>query len=86
MYRSAASTRRERTFQSLRAAPSRTREARWLTKAQPSHPLTPMDISDLKYARSGELHIAYQQWGSGPDLIIIPVLVASVELAWEQEV
>ena len=45
-----------------------------------------MDISDLKYARSGELHIAYQQWGSGPDLIIIPGLVASVELAWEQEV
>jgi len=45
-----------------------------------------MDISEIKYARSGDLNIAYQRWGAGPDLIIIPGLVSNVELAWEQEV
>jgi class 3 adenylate cyclase len=45
-----------------------------------------MDISELKYARSGDVDIAYQQYGSGPDLVIIPGLVCNVELAWEEEV
>jgi len=45
-----------------------------------------MDISDIKYARSGDLNIAYQRFGSGPDLVIIPGLVSNVELAWEHEV
>jgi len=44
-----------------------------------------MEISDIKYARSGDLDIAYQRWGTGPDLVIIPGLVSNVELAWEQE-
>jgi class 3 adenylate cyclase/pimeloyl-ACP methyl ester carboxylesterase len=44
-----------------------------------------MDISDVKYARSGDLNIAYQRWGSGPDVIIIPGLVCNVELTWEHE-
>ena len=46
----------------------------------------PMDVSDIKYARSGDLNIAYQRWGAGPDLVIIPGLVSNVELAWEHEV
>ncbi|MEO7436521.1 MAG: adenylate/guanylate cyclase domain-containing protein [Candidatus Binatia bacterium] len=46
----------------------------------------PMDISDIKYARSGDLNIAYQRFGSGPDVVIIPGLVCNVELAWEHEV
>ena len=45
-----------------------------------------MDISDLKYARSGDADIAYQRFGTGPDLIIIPGLVGNVELSWEEEV
>ena len=45
-----------------------------------------MDISDIKFARSGDLNIAYQRFGAGPDLIIIPGLVSNVELAWEHEV
>ena len=45
-----------------------------------------MDISDIRYARSGDLNIAYQRFGSGPDVVIIPGLVSNVELAWEQEV
>ena len=45
-----------------------------------------MDISDIRYARSGDLNIAYQRFGSGPDVVIIPGLVSNVELAWEHEV
>jgi class 3 adenylate cyclase len=43
-----------------------------------------MYISDLKYARSDNIDIAYQQYGSGPDIVIIPGLVSNVELAWEE--
>ncbi|MFN2427726.1 MAG: alpha/beta fold hydrolase [Candidatus Binatia bacterium] len=45
-----------------------------------------MDISDIKYARSGDLNIAYQRFGSGPDVVMIPGLVCNVELSWEHEV
>ena len=45
-----------------------------------------MEVSDIKYARSGDLNIAYQRWGAGPDLVIIPGLVSNVELAWEHDV
>ncbi len=40
----------------------------------------------MKYARSGDLNIAYQRWGTGPDLIIIPGMVSNIELSWEHEV
>ncbi len=45
-----------------------------------------MDISDIKYARSGDLNIAYQRFGAGPDVVIIPGLVCNIELSWEHEV
>ncbi len=38
-----------------------------------------------EYARSGELHIAYQVVGDGPlDLVYVPGWVSHVELAWEE--
>ncbi len=38
-----------------------------------------------QYARSGDLHIAYQVIGEGPfDLVYIPGWVSHVELAWEE--
>lgn len=45
-----------------------------------------IDISEVRYARSGDVDIAYQRYGSGPDILIIPGLVGNVELAWEEEV
>jgi len=45
-----------------------------------------MEISDIKFAKSGDVHIAYQRFGSGPDVVLIPGLISNVELAWEQEV
>lgn len=30
-----------------------------------------MDISDIEYACSGDLNIAYQRYGAGPDVVMI---------------
>ena len=44
----------------------------------PVHPKT-------EYARSGELHIAYQVVGAGPfDLVYVPGWVSHLDLAWEE--
>ncbi len=38
-----------------------------------------------EYARSGDLHIAYQVVGNGPfDLVYVPGWVSHVEQAWEE--
>jgi hypothetical protein len=40
--------------------------------------------SDVKYARSGEVHIAYRIFGNGPrDLVLIPGTLSHAELYWE---
>ena len=40
--------------------------------------------SDIKYARSGDVHIAYRVFGDGPrDIVLIPGTVSHVELYWE---
>jgi pimeloyl-ACP methyl ester carboxylesterase len=39
---------------------------------------------ETKYARSGDVHIAYQVVGDGPvDLVFVPGWITHVELAWE---
>jgi class 3 adenylate cyclase len=41
---------------------------------------------ETKYARSGDVHIAYQVFGSGDlDVVLVPGFVTHVELFWEQE-
>ena len=38
-----------------------------------------------KYARSGDVHIAYQAFGEGPiNLVLVPGFVSNVENYWEQ--
>src|SRR5215470_3271166 len=40
--------------------------------------------AETRYAKSGEVHIAYQVTGaSGPDLVLVPGWVSHVEYAWE---
>jgi pimeloyl-ACP methyl ester carboxylesterase/DNA-binding CsgD family transcriptional regulator len=40
---------------------------------------------EVRYARSGELSIAYQTVGSGgPDLLFVPGFVSHLDLAWEE--
>src|SRR5262245_24119043 len=40
--------------------------------------------SDVRYARSGDVHIAYRVFGEGPrDLVLVPGTLSHVELFWE---
>ena len=46
-------------------------------------PAPPM--SRVRYAKSGEIHIAYQAWGEGPvDLVFAPGFVTHVESLWSE--
>jgi len=43
-----------------------------------------MTIPETKYAKSGNVHIAYQVFGRGPiDLVFVPGWVSHIEQAWE---
>src|SRR5215216_2946735 len=43
-----------------------------------------MDLPETRYARSGDLSIAYQVFGEGPiDLVFVFGFISHVELAWE---
>ena len=40
--------------------------------------------AETKYAKSGDVHIAYRVFGNGPhDVILVPGSVSHVELYWE---
>jgi class 3 adenylate cyclase len=42
---------------------------------------------EIRYARSGDVHIAYQALGEGPfDLVYVPGAVSNVELSWDNPV
>jgi len=42
-------------------------------------------IPETKYAKSGDVHIAYQSFGKGPaDLVIVPGWASHIEYAWEE--
>ena len=43
-----------------------------------------VEIPETRYARSGDVNIAYQVVGEGPlDLVLVPPLGSHVELVWE---
>jgi len=41
-------------------------------------------IPKTRYAKSGDVHIAYQVVGEGPDLVFVPGWVSHLEHAWEE--
>lgn len=41
------------------------------------------DVPEIRYARSGDVHIAYQTWGTGPHFIGIPPFVQNIEKCWD---
>ena len=44
-------------------------------------------VPETRYARNGELRIAYQVVGEGPiDLVFVPGFISNVEMAWEDPV
>jgi class 3 adenylate cyclase len=44
-----------------------------------------MQVPETRYARVGDLRIAYQKWGEGPRLMMCPALISNVEISWEHE-
>ena len=44
-----------------------------------------MQVPELRYARSGDLRLAYQEFGTGPPLLLIPALLSNMEVSWEHE-
>jgi pimeloyl-ACP methyl ester carboxylesterase len=44
---------------------------------------TPAGSPETRYARSGDLSIAYQVTGKGPDLVLVPGSLSHVELGWD---
>ncbi len=42
-------------------------------------------VPDTRYAKSGDVHVAYQVWGDGPlNLVFVPGWISHVELMWEE--
>lgn len=41
------------------------------------------DIPETRYAGSGDVHIAYQVIGSGPDLLLVPPTFSHLEMRWD---
>jgi pimeloyl-ACP methyl ester carboxylesterase len=37
-----------------------------------------------RYAKSGDIHIAYQVFGEGPDLVLVPGFVSHLEGSWDE--
>ena len=44
-----------------------------------------MEVPEVKFARSGDVNLAYQRWGTGPDVVMVPPLVGNIEIGWEHE-
>lgn len=44
-----------------------------------------MEVPEILFTKSGEVNIAYQSYGSGPDLVVVPPLISNVEIQWETE-
>jgi class 3 adenylate cyclase len=44
-----------------------------------------VQLPETRYARSGDLRLAYQDFGAGPPLLIVPALLSNVEVSWEHE-
>jgi len=42
-------------------------------------------VPPTKYARSGDINIAYQVFGAGPvDLVVVPGWVSNIDVFWEE--
>lgn len=45
----------------------------------------PVDVPEVLFTDAHGVRIAWQRFGDGPDLLMIPPLVSNVEIAWEHE-
>ena len=43
-----------------------------------------MQPPTTRYAKSGDIHVAYQVFGEGPDLVMAPGFVSHIENYWDE--
>jgi pimeloyl-ACP methyl ester carboxylesterase len=56
-----------------------------VAEANSSADYVAMNVPETKYAKSGDVHIAYQVVGDGPvDLVYVPGFVSNVEEVWQE--
>ena len=40
-------------------------------------------MPEIRYARNGDVHLAYQVWGEGPrDIVLVPGFISHLEVIW----
>ena len=39
-----------------------------------------MEVPEVQFTKSGDVNLAYQRWGTGPDVVVIPPLVSNIEI------
>jgi class 3 adenylate cyclase len=62
-----------------------TRRAPRLQRAQAGLRLTVVEVPETRYARSGNVHIAFQVTGDGPfDLMLVPGFITHLEVDWNE--
>jgi len=44
-----------------------------------------VEVPEIQFTKSGDVNIAYQRFGAGPDVVVIPPLVQNIEIMWENE-
>ncbi len=42
------------------------------------------DVPETRYALLGDMHIAYQVIGNGPDLVLVPTTQHPIDLIWDE--
>jgi class 3 adenylate cyclase len=58
----------------------------WKRPAHDASIIRPLERPETRYARSGDVHIAYQQFGEGDiDVVVVNGFTSHVELMWELE-
>ena len=44
-----------------------------------------VDVPEVSFVDADGVSIAWQQFGSGPDVLAVPALVSNIEIFWEHE-
>lgn len=44
-----------------------------------------MDVPEVSFADADGVSIAWQQFGSGPDVLAVPPMIGNIEIVWEHE-
>jgi len=59
-----------------------------MSQTAPDYGLRPASVEgEVRYAKSGHVHLAYRVFGNGPrDIILVPGTVSHVELYWEMPI